>query len=174
MEDPDLWHPTRGLRFMIDYLLLPKLDLLYDMAAAFASQDDAVIVAPCTALGARVAQEKLGLRLVTFHLQPSVLRSMHDTPVLGPWQLGRWAPRPLKRLQFQLVDWLLIDRLINRGLTDFRARHGLAPVRHIADRWWNAPDRVIGLFPDLVRSTAARLAAASRADWLSALGRNRL
>ncbi len=148
MEDPDLWHPTRGLRFMIDYLLLPKLDLLYDMAAAFAAQDDAVIVAPCTALGARVAQEQLGLRLVTFHLQPSVLRSMHDTPVLGPWQLGNWAPRPLKQLQFQLVDLLLIDRLINRGLTGFRAKHGLGPVRHIADRWWNAPDRVIGLFPD--------------------------
>ena len=148
MEDPDLWHPTRGLKFMVDYLLLPHLDRLFDLAAAFAEQADSVVVAPCTALGARVAQEKLGIHLVTFHLQPAVLRSMHDTPVLGPWQLGRWAPRPLKRLQFQLADWLLIDRLINRGLTGFRARHGLAPVRHVADRWWHSSERVIGLFPD--------------------------
>ncbi len=148
MEDPDLWHPWRGLHFIVNYLLLPQLERLYDLAEIFAARENAVVVAPCTALGARVAQEKLGLRLVTFHLQPAVLRSMYDTPVLGPMVLGRRAPRLLKRLQFQLADTLLVDRLINRGLSPFRAAHGLPPIRHLADRWWNSPDRAIGLFPD--------------------------
>jgi len=81
-------------------------------------------------------------------LQPAGLRSMVETPVLGPLILGSWAPRFLKRLQFHLADKLLVDRLINRGLTPFRAAHGLPPVSHVADRWWNAPRRVIGLFPE--------------------------
>ena len=148
MENPDLWHAWRGPMFIVKNLLLAQLERVFELTTAFVAQRDAVVVAPCTALGARVARDKLGFPLVTFHLQPALLRSMFDTPVLGPLLMGRSVPRVLKRLQFFLGDKLLIDRLINRRLTPFRAAHGLPPVSHVADRWWNSPDRVIGLFPD--------------------------
>ncbi len=148
MEDPDLWHPWRGPMLVVEKLVLAHLERVYDLTASFAARDDAIVVAPCTALGTRVAREKLGFPLVTIHLQPVMLRSMYDTPVMRPLLLASWVPRSIKRLQFYLGDLLVIDRLINRGLTPFRAAHGLPPVSHVADRWWNSPDRVIGLFPD--------------------------
>ncbi len=147
MEDPNLWHPWRGLPFIVKKLVLPQLQQLYDLTQNFARQGDAVVVAPCTALGARVAHEKSGVPLVTVHLQPAVLRSVYQSAVLVPLLLADWVPRSLKRLQFRLADKLLIDPLINRGLTPFRARCGLPPVEHVADGWLNAPGRVIGLFP---------------------------
>jgi UDP:flavonoid glycosyltransferase YjiC (YdhE family) len=148
MDDPDLWHPRRGPIFVVENLILAQLERVYELTAAFVARGNAVVVAPCTAIGARVAREKLGFPLVTFHLQPALIRSLFDTPVLGPLLMGPWVPRSLKRLQFFLGDKLLIDRLVNRGLTPFRAAHGLPPVSHVADRWWNSPDRAIGLFPD--------------------------
>jgi rhamnosyltransferase subunit B len=148
MADPNLWHPLRGTYMVIERLMLPLVEPLFAMCERFAAKGDAVIAAPATALGARVAQEKLGIPLVTLHLQPAALRSMCESPVIGPMLLGDGVPRWLKRLQFGLADALIADRLINRQLTPFRARHGLAPVRHVMGDWWNSTERVIGLFPD--------------------------
>ena len=148
MENPDLWHPQRGFQMLVEQLLLSLLQPLYDLVADFCKSGDAVVVAPSTAMGVRVAQETLGIRLVTIHLQPSLLRSVYQSPVLGPLLLADWMPRNLKRLQFWLTDKILADRLINRGLTPFRAKYGLSPVKHVLDQWWMSTDRVIGLFPD--------------------------
>lgn len=50
MEDPNLWHPWRGLPFIVKKLVLPQLQQLYDLTQNFARQGDAVVVAPCTAV----------------------------------------------------------------------------------------------------------------------------
>jgi len=67
----------------------------------------------------------------------------------------RW-PKVAKRLCLGLMD-KLADLKVGPGLNEFRASVGLAPVRHVASRWWHSPQRVVGLFPDWY--------AAPQPDW---------
>ena len=111
--------PTCGIRggdfILIDHLLLPQLDRVYDLVEKFAARPEAVVVAPATALAARVARETLGVPLVTIHLQPTRAAERHESPLLGPLLWDDWVPRFAKRWQYHLADTLLIDRLVNRG-----------------------------------------------------------
>src|SRR5262249_23103027 len=115
-----------------------------------------IVVAPGTAFGARIAQEKLGVPLVTFHLQPAILRSVYDSPCYGfPDVIGR-LPRWGRRAVAALVDKFLIDRMLAPEINAFRAELGLPPVRRIF-YWANSPQLVLGLFPDWF--------AAPQPDW---------
>ena len=62
------------------------------------------------------------------------------------WSINRW-PRSLKRGLFWLLD-LAADRVLAPGANGLRGELGLPRVGQITSRWWHAPQRVIGLFPD--------------------------
>src|SRR5262249_28309162 len=104
----------------------------------------------------RIAQEKNGVPVVTVHLQPSVLKSLYETPSYGGLDWMTRLPRPLKKAFFSLVGaWT--DRILAPELNKFRATLGLAPVRGVLQEWIHSPLRVIGLFPDWF--------AAPQPDW---------
>src|SRR5262245_2965667 len=68
-ENPDLWHPMKGFRTVFEGAVLPLVRRTYDLIADRLRQDpDMVVAAHGIALGARVAQEKLGIPLATVHL----------------------------------------------------------------------------------------------------------
>jgi rhamnosyltransferase subunit B len=108
---------------------------------------NAVIVARGNAFGARIAREKLGLPLATVHLQPAMLRSVHDAPGLplpdgrGPWLRG------LRRCLWAAIE-RYGDLLLLPGTNAFRAELGLPPVRRLFSAWIHSPDLVLGLFPE--------------------------
>ncbi len=104
---------------------------------------DTVVVASCLGLGARIAQEKLGVPLVTVHLQPAVIPSRIAPPTFS----GVVGPRWLKSLMFGLAGRLVIDRMICPEVNRFRQELGLPPVRQII-RWWHSPQLVVCLFPE--------------------------
>src|SRR5688572_12807699 len=81
--NPDLWHPTRGFGVIANRMLLPNVEPLYDLIARH-DPAETVVFAAGTCFGARVAQEHLGVRLVTHHLAPALLWSRHRPPALGP------------------------------------------------------------------------------------------
>jgi len=62
-----------------------------------------------------------------------------------------------KRALFRLIDWVAIDRLLQRPLNDFRSTLGLPPVARLLRRWIHSPACVIGFFPDWF--------APPQADW---------
>lgn len=89
--------------------------------------------------GSRLAQEKLGVRLATVHLQPMLLRTDYDRPA--------WFPRFGVRAVHRLIDFG-IDRAMGRGVNQVRRELGLAPVSRLMHRWWYSPELVVGFFPE--------------------------
>lgn len=144
-SDPDLWHPTRGFHVIAQRMLLPNVEPLYEFIAQH-DPADTVIFAAGTCLGARIAQEHLGFRLVTHHLSPALLWSKHRPPALGVID-PKYMPGPLMTA-FHRLTVAIADRALAPPVNAFRRRLGLAPVRNLLFEWNNSPDRVLGLFPD--------------------------
>jgi UDP:flavonoid glycosyltransferase YjiC (YdhE family) len=156
VSDPDLWHPTKGWQKVFNSIaeLTP---LQYDAMKSRVTPGDTVMVGATLAFGARVLQEELGTPMATVHLQPSIMRSVYETPKVPGMPPIRNAPRWVKRLTFAIADRFVLDRYIGGPLNEFRAGKGLPRVRNITSEWWHSPDRVIGLFPEWF--------AAPQPDW---------
>jgi UDP:flavonoid glycosyltransferase YjiC (YdhE family) len=146
-DNPDLWHPTRGLVLAIR-TVEPWYRQLYEHIEARYIPGQTVVVAGSFALGARIAQDRLGVPLATLLLQPAYLRSVHRSPVLPGLPTPNWAPRAWKRLVYFLGDALVLDRVAAPAVNALRAELGLPAVRSVLGNWWHSPQRVIGLFPD--------------------------
>lgn len=147
-ENPDLWEPRKGFRVVMETGVLPSLRPVYEAVAEFHRQDPGVVVASPLAFGARIAQEKLGVRLVTVHLQPCVFRSVHRFPALGGMNVPRWYPRWGKRFLYWLMDRGFIDPVLVPEINRFRAELELPPIRRPLDGWWHSPQAVLTLVPD--------------------------
>jgi rhamnosyltransferase subunit B len=157
IRNPDLWHPFRAFPLVARMLILPSIQPVYEQIAARRERDPqgTVVVAPATAFGARIAQEKLGVPLVTIHLQPSMLRSDIDPPCFTFPDILGMLPRGLRGSYWRVVDALGIDPLLAPEVNAFRGELGLAPARRLFDRWMHSPQRVIGLFPEWFAPPAA-------------------
>ena len=147
VADPRLWHPRKGFGCIVEQALLPNVGRLYKLIEAHRGPQS-VVAATTLCLGARVAQEKLGVPTATIHLQPTVFRSLADNGRLGPFDMGPGMPKPVKQALFWLMDKLYADRLAAPGLNAFRATLGLAPVHGIFSHYMHSPQMVLGLFPD--------------------------
>ncbi len=106
-----------------------------------------VVAAPATALGARIAQEKLGVPLATVHLQPSMLRSLERPSCYGSptssarCRAGCGSPTcGSSTARSSTGPW--------PGVNAFRAELGLPPVERLFKGWIHSPELVIGMFPD--------------------------
>ena len=146
-QHPDLWHPYRGFQIVARFAMLDTMRPIYEIIRQRHVAGRTVVVAPATALGARIAHDKLGVPLVTVDLQPALLRSRFNAPTLPPLLLGPRVPGWLKRFQYYLTDKLLVDPILAGDVNAFRAELGLPRVDRILDAWWHSPHRVLGLFP---------------------------
>jgi len=147
MNDPRLWHPYRGFSCIVEGALLPYLEPLYRLVAD-RQGPDLRVAATTLGLGARVAQEKLGVPTASLHLQPSVFRSLVDNGRLALLDLGPRMPRPLKRGLFWIIDHAFVDRRVQPAFTAFRRSQGLGPVGGLFSHYLHSPQLVLGLFPD--------------------------
>ncbi len=147
MRDPRLWHPLRGFGCIIEGAVLPMIEPLYRIIERHRGPG-LVVAATSLCLGARVAQERLGVPTATVHLQPTVFRSEVDNGTLGPLHFGPGMPRPLRRGLLWAIDALVVDRGVAPALNRFRSGLGLAPTRGIFRSYLNSPDLVLGLFPE--------------------------
>ncbi|HEV2295802.1 MAG TPA: nucleotide disphospho-sugar-binding domain-containing protein [Tepidisphaeraceae bacterium] len=148
LANPDLWHPLKGFKAVFQHGVLPATQPTFDAIARRYIPFETVVVAHAIALGARIAQDKLGVPTATVQLAPAVFRSMHQPPRLPGLHMPDWLPLAVKRAMWWMIDTLVIDRLLAPPINQIRADVGLPPVRHILDNWWLSPDLVLGLFPD--------------------------
>jgi UDP:flavonoid glycosyltransferase YjiC (YdhE family) len=147
MSDPGLWHERKGFRVIFEKAVLPHIRPLYEIIAAHRGPSS-VVAATTLCLGARVAQERLGVPTASLHLQPLVFRSLGEYGRLGFLDLGPGMPRFVKRALFWIGDTALIDPLVGPPLNAFRAELGLGPVRGIFSSYLHSPQLVLGLFPE--------------------------
>ncbi|HXQ81479.1 MAG TPA: glycosyltransferase [Opitutaceae bacterium] len=156
MNDPRLWDLRRGFGCIVDGAILPNIRRLYEIIEGRPGPST-VVAATTLCLGARVAQDRLGVPTASIHLQPGVFRSLVDSGRLGYFDLGPGVPRPVKRMLFWFIDALYVERRIGPGLNAFRSALGLAPVRGIFSGYIHSPQMVLGLFPEWF--------AAPQVDW---------
>jgi UDP:flavonoid glycosyltransferase YjiC (YdhE family) len=145
VSNADLWTPIAGLRRLIKtgmHLLRPT----YDFAMRQHVRGDTITVASTLAMGARIAQERHGIPLVTVHLAPFLFSSRFELPRLPGVPLPSKLPRPINGGILHAVDRYFLDPLCE-PVNGLRADLELPPVEGIARTWWNSPDRVIAMFP---------------------------
>ena len=162
VANPDIWHPQRSIALLARQSVIPAIASIYQLieqqvhAAAAAGSGQPVVVAGSLALGARVAQERLGVDLTTIHLQPVVFRSRFEPPIHPGLGWIQHVPVRLRPAVFRLMDFM-VDNIYAGPLNAFRAQHGLAPIKRVMDQWWHSPEATLALFP--------RWYAAPQPDW---------
>ena len=142
IENPDLWHPYKGLKLLAERALLPSMEPLYEIISSF-DPSQTVLAAQGQLFGAHIAHEKLGFPFVTIHLQPSTFRTVHDVPVLPAW-----IPPLLKSGIFSLLDFFVLDPTFAPQINRFRRNLGLPVVKKIFARAMHSRQLTLGLFPD--------------------------
>jgi rhamnosyltransferase subunit B len=146
VNNPNLWHPTRGFQVLVREAIAPYVRPLYELIARY-DPATTLVTASGFLYGARIAHEKLGTPYTTLHLQPALFRSAYATPAMGGFFFPTWWPRWLKRFYFQLLDTILVDRAIAPHVNPLRRALGLPPQRHFFGDSFHAPQGSIGLFP---------------------------
>lgn len=140
---PDLWNPLKSFQYMYHQLILPSIPKQYDLFAEAHQQHDAIGISNCLGFGSLVAQEKLGMPVVTVHLQPAVIWSRFAPPTM-PHMFG---PRWLRSLQYHLAERIFIDPIVKPPFNRLRAEMGLPPMSKTT-RWWHSRWCVACLFPE--------------------------
>lgn len=92
---PHLWHPRKGAEQIMRLMVAP-IAQLYRLIETQADSDT-VVAASGISLGARVAQERLGVPMASVHLQPSLIRSYVDAGKVVNVRVAGWQPMWLKR-----------------------------------------------------------------------------
>ena len=145
LEHPDFFHPRRGIRLFYREMCLPWVTKVYQFISSQYVQGQTGVITSTFAFGARVAQEKLGVPVVTVHLQPTFFRSIHDTPIY-PGLPMKYLPRQLKSFVYRGMDKFL-DGCIAGEMNAFRATLGLPAEHRYFANWIHSPTLTLGLFP---------------------------
>lgn len=157
VADPTLWHPRRGFAKVWQTVQASLPEAYRSLLARV--QSDSVLVGSTLALNSRLVQEKTGLPGATVHLSPACFFSAFAPAVLpGVAWLGRLPPW-LVRHALNAIEQNFLDPVVLPGFNAFRGDIGLPPVKRVMSQWLNAPECVIGAFPDWF--------AARQPDWPS-------
>ena len=149
MNNPDLWHPNKGLKVIFDRPLMQRLlPLAYQAIRERYEPGKTVLVGGSLSYASRIANEKLGIPLASINLQPMVCCSVEDPPVHGSGMDGTWMPRPIIRFSYWAAEKWITDPLAAPAINEFRATLNLPPVKRILTKWAPSRERVIGFFPD--------------------------
>lgn len=153
LQDPRIWQLMQGPKAVFEEAM--KLAQSYLTAVESHPPVD-LILAPVTAIAGRLAREKLGVPLITIHMQPAPVLSAYEPPLLHP-AFKHFRTRPLwfKKLILSLpnpVDFIVMPKL--RALCK---QNGVVPPRSFFREWWDSPDGTLMFFPDWF--------AAPQPDW---------
>lgn len=148
LDDPDVWHPTRGFG-VVWRAVRPGLRELGAIVAALPRDEPCVIVAHPLALHEALLCRALrpDLRVVLAYLAPSNIPTVHDPLLLGSVRVPPWVPHALRRWLWQQIGKRLIDPLVMPGINGDRAAAGVGPATGLFDMLQNGPDLSVTLFP---------------------------
>lgn len=148
ISDPRVWQLYHGTKMVFEFAgesTATFFDTIHQRHGT-ADQFD-LLLAPCTVFGARLAREKLGIPLINVHLQPAVMISAHETPLLFP------GMAPFRKLPLWLKRWIIqlpnpADRFSAPAVKVQCAKHNVPPPKSLWWEWAHSPDGVLCLFPE--------------------------
>ena len=155
-RDARIWKPYQATQLVFDFAGRNATRGRDAISEIVKRERPALMIGSLLAFGARLAREQFGIPLVTVHLQPSVMISMHDTPVF--FSEAAWIsrlPRWLKQIIFSLPN--PADTHAKPHIRKACLEAGVKPPRGLFKEWWHSPDGVLLLFPDWF--------AAPQPDW---------
>lgn len=156
--DPEIWHPTRATPLVLRYAgEFTERYFTWIESESLRSSEPLRVIAPATAFGARLARERLGLKLLTVNLQPATLLSSWELSTVHPRLafLNR-LPRVAKRAIVGEIH-RRVSRAVDPGVRRACQTAGVLPPANPFRDWWQSPDGVICLFPEWF--------AAPQPDW---------
>jgi UDP:flavonoid glycosyltransferase YjiC (YdhE family) len=160
LTNPDLWNPKRAAGVVFASVAQFLRDSHACLTAQVDQHPDAILVTNALGFTARVLQEARNVPVVTLHLSPAILRSLHEMPMFIPGlDLSRW-PRWCKRLFWRLAD-RMIDPHLCPALNALRRDLNLPPVKRVMKDFIHSPLLTIAAFPAWF--------AAPQPDWPPAL-----
>jgi rhamnosyltransferase subunit B len=145
LGNPDFWHPHKAAplaaRWGISFLRRQYAQLL-----ELVTKERTVLIANPGVVAARLVQERHGTFLASMALQPWLIPSVYQPPMMpGGLTLPAGSPRWCWRLYYRVLN-VIGNYLIGGELNSFRQELGLPPVYRAYD-WWLSPQLVLGLFP---------------------------
>ena len=143
IQNPDLWHPFRGFPYLYRKMIEPTVRPQYEIVSQQFAKGPTTVIANCFGFGALCAQDKLGVKVITVHLQPLMMWSRIRPPKMP----GMFGPRWLKHRMFQIAQRLVVDPVVRPSLSAFRAELGLKPVKQVM-QWWHSKSLLLCLFPE--------------------------
>lgn len=142
-ESADLWHPLKSFGYIYRHGIQLAMRDHFEILRRHASEGPIVSVTSALGFGGRIAQEKLGIPLITVHLQPAVIWSDMAPPeypgAMGPLWFRRWA--------YGLGDRWVLARAAAPTLNAWRRELQLPPLKRLTN-WWHSSWSVLCLFPE--------------------------
>lgn len=146
-KNPALGKHETGFTFFARQVAPSLLRPTFDRIKERYEPGKTVVVACPLVFGARIARDKLGIPLATVLLQPLMLRSAYEPPIIPVLPRLRKIPRIIRPLTYRLLD-AATDYMIGPPINAFRSELGLRRVSRIMARWWNSPELIVAMFPD--------------------------
>ena len=143
VENPDLWHPWRGAAAVLETVRPEDLRSFYELVKERYVPGKTIAITSVLGFAVRMAHDKLDIPLLTVDLQPLVLWSKYESPIIpGLWKSG---PAWFKQLQFR-IGTAILGRILAPRLNPFRAELDLPPIKDFY-HWMHSPLAIIGLYP---------------------------
>lgn len=159
VADPTIWDKRRGGIAFVKQIILPFMQRQFEVIEKCVGRGECdVVVAAGQAIGARIAQEKLGVSLATVHLSPFFFRSAHRNRRVPGFTIPDILPPSWKRAMFRAADFAG-DWAFGGAVNEFRSELGLPQANAIFWDWWNSPQLILAMFPQWF--------AAPQPDWPS-------
>ena len=97
VEEVDLNNPSEIMIPILNRLYFPSMQKVYDTIKEKYTPGETIVIGITMAFGARIAQEKLGIPLITCHLSPVSFRSsIRPARHYGLW-MPAWMLREMRR-----------------------------------------------------------------------------
>lgn len=148
IADPRVWQLYHGTKLVFKFAG-ESTEAFFRPIAEQQGTADALdlILAPATVFGARLAREKLHIPLINVHLQPAVMISAYETPILFQ------GMEHFRKLPLWLKRWLIrlpnpADRFAAPAVAKACRAQGISPPRSLWWDWSHSPDGTLCLFPE--------------------------
>lgn len=147
-HDPLLWHPSKSLRAVFNQELMRRfLPQTYRAIESRYEPGRTVVLSGSLGLAPRVAREKLGVPLVTIHLQPIAIHSVSSPPRYPSGPHLKYFPKWMLRAMYWYGEKYVLDGYLAGPVNELRKEVGLPPIRRVWGAWRQSPDLILGLFP---------------------------
>ena len=148
IADPRVWKLYQGTKLVFETAgaKTPDVFAALETLVHSATPPD-LLMAACTVFGARLIREKYQIPLVSVHVQPTVMISAHEPPVLFPgMEHMRKLPLWLRRRLVHLPN--PADRFAGPAVHAMCLKHQVTPPKSLWWDWADSPDGVLALFPE--------------------------